>query len=134
MSGMGKQAVKLKAVSPKTAPVLSEKLTFTDNKKWWQQGKKKVVARRVRVLGLNVRRKLFFVMVEWITLAIRRSRRMLVNAVMYATGATTCPASLSHLRSWMLSASSKCNLFWVCSYCEIVTPPLFQKAGSGLIE
>ena len=59
MSGMGKQAVKLKAVSPKTAPVLSEKLTFTDNKKWWQQGKKKVVARRVRVLGLNVRRKLF---------------------------------------------------------------------------
>ena len=31
MSGRGKQAVKLNTVSPKTAPVLSEKATFTES-------------------------------------------------------------------------------------------------------
>ena len=97
-------------------------------------GKKEGGSKESEGVGAECEKEAFFVMVEWIRLAIRRSRRMLVNAVMYATGGTICSASLSHLRSWMLSASSKCNLLWVCSYCEIVTPPLFQKARSGLIE
>ena len=86
---------------------------------------REMVARRVRVLVLNVRRKgSLFVMVDWVRLAIRRSRRMLVYAVMSATGGTTCSASLSHLRNLMLFVSISSSGFvhyGISSFAKVAT-------------